>query len=719
MSMVLAMLPTLAQSSLHGEQESIVYNPSGIINANAQFFTDNQQGCINNQKEIGNSSSKTEMDTYSITLFLDYDANEFHAPWQAYILSKDAYSILHDYTFSGTMRGQVTPGIYDIVATFSKGFSQYSVIKEQIEINSDTSFVLCPNECTNHIEFKNSNPNGQLFKLGLGHMNEMTGNWIHDDDGNIDNMLVKTQLIIKGIYALSNTLFGFYGDMDSEDMRYIPVDFYVNDVSNRVLITRTDIAISYDGYNDILYCNYFSTDDVTIGEISNDPTEYLYYNDNCKYSPYGRSKDGYGQETMILTCLDGRYNGLLSVSDYRHLPKQGDTYSCETWINIPGVDTHYPDLEVFSQTNYADYFSKVIDPSSGQESVQVEGWIMGPQITVKDKKIYRTNLGHHQKYGDTYLPNTLYNSLSTLMGNPSFFCMMLPSPEALTYDNSRALTPIGDNCPINAVKALSFEAYGQIYYEIQDYLVGRNNEVIWSKQGKTSRLKINGQEVDTDSFTPDNKSIYEWTSVYTNIEVDGLSGHNTTTIYFDQNKEDMTPPSIEMLQFKNRNGDITDCFATAADGTMEFYASDFHYQHNPEMWNGLFECQPVEVTVEYAPYGTEEWNELSVEEIPEYYQEPGWGYFFRAPLADVEGTAEKGWFDLRFRLQDASGNWMDQVVSPAFRIDNLAYSSVANVGSDNAREVARYNLAGQRVDSNHRGVTIVKMSDGTAKKIVQ
>ena len=69
-------------------------------------------------------------------------------------------------------------------------------------------------------------------------------------------------------------------------------------------------------------------------------------------------------------------------------------------------------------------------------------------------------------------------------------------------------------------------------------------------------------------------------------------------------------------------------------------------------------------------------------------------------------------------MTDAAGNWQEQVISPAFRIDNLAYSNVATVGKDNAREVARYNLAGQRVDGDAKGVVIVKMSDGTARKIL-
>ena len=58
------------------------------------------------------------------------------------------------------------------------------------------------------------------------------------------------------------------------------------------------------------------------------------------------------------------------------------------------------------------------------------------------------------------------------------------------------------------------------------------------------------------------------------------------------------------------------------------------------------------------------------------------------------------------------------MLSPAFRIDDLAYSSVASVGKDNAREVARYNLAGQRVDADATGVVIIRMSDGTARKVI-
>ncbi len=96
---------------------------------------------------------------------------------------------------------------------------------------------------------------------------------------------------------------------------------------------------------------------------------------------------------------------------------------------------------------------------------------------------------------------------------------------------------------------------------------------------------------------------------------------------------------------------------------------------------------------------------------------PCFGHFYRGSLAGVTGQALKGWFDLKVKLTDAAGNWQEQVISPAFRIDQ-PYTGISDINSENAHEVARYNLAGQRVDANSPGVVIVRYSDGTARKMI-
>ncbi len=202
------------------------------------------------------------------------------------------------------------------------------------------------------------------------------------------------------------------------------------------------------------------------------------------------------------------------------------------------------------------------------------------------------------------------------------------------------------------------------------------------------------------------------------VDVDGLAGSNKSQVHYLAGAEDQTPPTMTMLHFKGDNGDVTDRFVSADEGVLEFTAGDFNMLFTPQNAQ-YFDRQMLEtVIVSYSPYGEDNWNELSVEEVPENYW-PTMGEFYTASLSSVTGEALNGWFDLKIRLTDAAGNWQEQVISPAFRINDLAYSNVATIGSDNAHEVARYSLDGKRVDMNHRGVTIVKMSDGTARKVIQ
>ncbi len=643
----------------------------------------------------------------------------------AYIVSADAYAIVFDFELEDRMQGQVPAGTYDIVAYFQKDMTQYYTIKEQVEVSGDVTITLNPAECTNHITFKNYGPNGELQRLGLGHIDENTGEWIHDEDGDIDMSHVTNQIYLKGITGFASYSNAFHGDMAEEQERTLScMDIYVNDVSDRYLFAQSRISFfSEPGIysNFTSYCTWLSTDDVNIGEVANDPSLYVKCSDIYKYTPYGKNLNGWGFETVLWTTNNGMYDSFSSSYIATSGPKQSETYANETWVNIPERDPNYPQLELLMQTNFADYEGMVTNPWTGEQSLGIKGWTLGTPVCVKNGELERRNFGHLLRTDDGLNPNPIYlRDMGTVMGERRFSYFFSPSPTVLTYPIEQAQGYINDNCPINAVNVINYENDGLVNLTgLDNYYVGRNGETRWCNEGFTYTIKCNGEILETPQFNPNEKANFEITVTNPNIEVDGLPGHNTTTVYFDQNQEDMTPPAVEMLHFKNAEGGITDRFATAADGTMEFYASDFHYQYYPDLWNGVFQCQPVEVTVEYAPYGTEEWNELAVEEIPEYYQEPGWGYFYRGSLAGVTGEGLNGWFDLRFRLQDASGNWMDQVVSPAFRIDDQAYSSVATVGSDNAREVARYNLAGQRVDANTPGVAIIRMSDGTARKVIQ
>ena len=701
-----------------------VYNPSGKQHSSIAFANSNSCAEMNALEVTNKSLRKIDGGECTVTINLEYDESQFASPFMAYIVSSDAYAIVFDSELEGKMQGQVPVGTYDIVAFFQKDMTQYYTIKEQVEVSGDVNITLNPAECTNHISFKNYGPDGELQKLGLGHTDERTGEWIHDEDGDIDILHVTDCIYLKGITGFATWGWGFIGDVSEEQERTCPqLDIYVNDVSDRYLFAQSRLAFFEEigQYGKLTsYLTWLSTDDVNSGEVANDPAEYVKCSDIYKYTPYGQNVNGEGFETVLWITINGVYDSYSSSYLGYFASKQNETYANETWVNIPERDMHYPQLELLMQTNFVDYEGMIANQWTGEQQLGFKGWTLGTPVCVKDGQLERQNFGHQLKTDNGLEPNRIYlKDMGIVMGERRFSYVFSPSPIMLTYPVEQAQGYINDNCPINAVNVINYENNGLInLVGLDNCYVGRNGETRWCNEGLSYTIKCNGEILETPQFNPNEKANYEMTMTNPNIEVDGLPGHNTTTVYFDQNQEDMTPPSIEMLHFKDADGKITDRFATATGGTMEFYASDFHYHYYPDLRNGVFECQPVEVVVEYAPYGTEDWNELTVEEIPEFYQEPGWGYFYRGSLAGVTGEGLNGWFDLRFRLEDASGNWQDQVVSPAFRIDDQAYSSVATVGSYNAREVARYNLAGQRVDANATGVVIIKMSDGTARKVI-
>ena len=689
------------------------YNPLGIVNPNVKFSCSYQQ--LNQMQLFEQAKStvaKAEGNLCTVTFNLEYDPEIVNQPPRAYLIRGDKRTGASN-NGEGSLVAQVEPGTYDIVAFFVQAFAQSFVIYEQYEVNGDVTLTLNPDQCTNHITSKCYGPDGELLKKGLGHFDE-NDEFVLDEEGNVYRMSATNILYLKGHGSIASFTVNSTGPETDEDKCTVHNDFYVTDVSDRFVFIQHRKAHPED-FSKSYYC-WFSTDDVKAGVLENNPNEYVQQQFTYNYSPLGSAQEGYGIDIATWTSFNNLLDSRSSISMARKAEKPGDNFIHEVWANVPYIDPNIPEMGIIVQTGFTDYGETIIQHIGPYEIEQwmVTGWTNGPALRAKDGQMEITNVGHYDR-NDT---GNMQNNNLYYVNENGRLRSALSQHDAFTYPAQQALGFLGNNSPINAVKVLTYENDGQVNLQIQDYFVGLYGETLCGDKGVATRIKYNGEEVDLESFVPEVKGTYERTVTNTNVEVDGLPGHNTTTVYFDQNQEDMTPPAVEMLHFRSEEG-VTDRFATAADGTMEFCASDFNYVYYPELRNGVFECQPVEVLVEYAPYGTEEWNELAVEEIPELFQEPGWGYFYRGSLAEVTGQGEKGWFDLRFRLQDASGNWMDQVVSPAFRIDDHAYSSVATIGSDNAREIARYNLAGQRVDADATGVVIIKMSDGTARKVLK
>ena len=432
----------------------------------------------------------------------------------------------------------------------------------------------------------------------------------------------------------------------------------------------------------------------------NDPADYVLYQEQFQPTPAFNLEDGAGTtwfETLVT------YNGtrVAGVSGNRsRLAPNGLT---SFFFVVPEREDNSAKM-LF----YPGFGDKPNMPTVGQAAV------------ISKNGVEYVNSGHDIAGNHAFhVPEDPNADIIDYPGNPHF--SFTDQQKALAY---------GTGCPINAVMAQNSyqEWLGGKYSSLMFVYLGRYGEVRASDEASaTLKITYNQDSVICTDATAMMMDMYNFAMehkegqidvdmVNANVEVDGLPGKNHTHVFYDWAQEDWTAPTLQMLWLRDNDGIIIDRFASGDEGVLEFAGGDFNFHQADRFW---FDCQPQTVEVSYSPYDADTWEAFTVEEVPENFFMPGFGYFYRGELSQVEGNGEKGWFDLKIKLTDQSGNWQEQVISPAFRIDDHAYSSVANVGKDNAHEVARYSLDGKRVDANHRGVTIIKMSDGTARKVIQ
>ena len=239
------------------------------------------------------------------------------------------------------------------------------------------------------------------------------------------------------------------------------------------------------------------------------------------------------------------------------------------------------------------------------------------------------------------------------------------------------------------------------------------------------KLTLNGNVITTD---PIDYMDYEWEDegLFTvevttdNILIDGeFPGVTTGTLTFDTESYGNVIPSVSVVSFFNATtGEITDRFASASEGVLGLYAAGFEFEVSKVTnFENYLLTVPEEVTVEYAPMGSGDYEELDVTELPEEFCSPGFGAYYEASLSGVKKTAPSGWYDLRITVTTENGASQTQEISPAFRI--LTDSGVKTVGSGkNDADVYYYNMQGQKVQNPSEGQLLIRRHGNKAEKVI-
>lgn len=649
-------------------------------------------------RKVKNESDDTEK--VNVTFELKYSPDKYipsyFAAYNSDVTIEEYYMGEDKFVMS------VSKGEYDFICDFWKmeetGMSLAHIIKELITVNKDTTLVFDVADLTKRIVIESYNPVGELCYASKYDKES----YEIVEEGTVDDMMIQSSIILKGFGFISQSTGNTGSVAVGEKDRSSYYDFYVNELSNRYILAQTRTAIK-DG---VFYVNKFTTEGTIISKLQNDPNKFYLYEEDFKFSPLGENN----KQHFPLVSVSSLYNN----------------------IEVGKTEVSFFEDDYFGSNKFKAYIDAYKENMQNAHKYDVMiypkiedctySYVIGLPVFIYETGMEYVNKGH-DIYGNYSFQVPEEGDILEYPGHPAF-----------SYTDSQKTGIYGNSSPINAFMAQNSlnEYFNWKYSYLSPCYIGRLGEIRMSdyKTLKMS-LKYNGNEVlnnynQLDSLMTawaEEKQPYgeiDLTLTNENVDVDGIPGYNLTRIIYDQRKEDWTAPTLQMLHFKNIDGMITDRFEVQQDGILEFCGGDFNF-HN-ENNRAYFDCKEQNVAVAYSPYGQNSWTELAVDEIPELYRMPGFGYFYRGSLESVNRESSNGWYDLKITLTDASGNMQEQTISPAFRIGNVTGVSETLQSTMSLRHVGRQ-LYVDGVDNagvsvyTADGMCVVKAADAVTRPV--
>ena len=714
-----------------------VYTPAKQVSKNASEAK--QQGNFRyfTSQQPPRLTQSESTDTATVTLIYNLQEEQLGAFRVASVMvyNPEWSALWHPdkYTPEGNLAKGITVkvpfGTYDIYTMTSEQQGEYRSLRhidELVSIKKDTIIYLDVIDAENLVYWNIYNEKGEILE-------PMTIRYIDQEpwyevvqEGNLKMSAGEAFLRLDGYGNVSSLSFQY--DAKTEGNTY-SIPYYINNLSERYNFVIAEQTASTDR---LFYVNKLTANGSGPFPLRNDASDYVVFEEPIHRTPQGFQSVEIPQMGIWHNIF---IDNSVEYADDRagNLPI-GDDGMARVMINASKKGEHKLEgVNMSVSLSVMDYESWIVNrfeyvDENGNPAVFVDStlnaaFITGPELMVNQDHsiecLVHSGLAHTSEidvWKDDYPPHPMFS---------------------YAYEQKKGT--IGNNCPMvtfdsrnawnqwrNANMIIMFASH-----------VGRNGEQIGSGDlFSTMTAKYNGEQIYSGKQALDSLSqawcgakpdgVYELEFTNANVAVDGIPGKNVTSVAFDQRLEDQNPPLLTMLQFRDAENNVTDRFDMPDGGTIMFaggdfdprsitYMTEYGYESN---WD-YKECQPMTVEVSYAPYGSDEWQPLEgIEHQEEYDDIPGMGFFYQGSLSSVNRESENGWFDLKFRLVDEAGNWQEQTLSPAFRIDNLVQSAVTEVRDSDAHEVARYSIDGKRVDASHHGIVIVKMSDGTARKVL-
>lgn len=598
---------------------------------------------------------------------------------------------------------EVPAGVYNFVTEFwklgSNGIAQpYYVVKEGVEVKEDMTLTFDVDEAKNYVQIDHRAQSGRTLDQPAYYLNSSSGQWEFLEG---DESYSKATLIYEG-----------YGEFFGLGASYYDAcHFYISDLSSNFSYSAG--VVFYDEGMVQVVNHHFKGihEDMT---LVNDPEDFVVNEETFKLSPVNASTSR--PPYPIVSIYHDKMGSI--VMYYPVEIADGKIKYC---IDKTKMDAQCPTFVTFGIADYV--WESIMDFGDGDVYTEINqsACTSLPIFNVDGQLRYCSNgcLSYNYVNRDYDIDGEL-KKFDLWPGNPAFSFELSKRKESM----------LGNSCPIACVELNKYPAYeGQASVDVWAHYYGRYGEERLSDGiTATATMTDDGETVFDDvlgafctfgifDYNYDH-GVFDITLTNTNVDVDGLPGKNLTLIHADKTLPECCPPTLSMLHFRNADDMVTDRFAQAADGTLEFYANDLNFVVS-EDWAYSWTIGQNEVKVSYAPYATDNWQSLTVKEDPQKFYLPALGNYYSAPLSVVEGQARDCWFDLKIRLTDAVGNWQEQIISPAFRIDELVATGIEDVKDGSADSWKRfYSLDGKQQNQPKQGGNVVKTSDGLVRKIM-
>lgn len=201
-------------------------------------------------------------------------------------------------------------------------------------------------------------------------------------------------------------------------------------------------------------------------------------------------------------------------------------------------------------------------------------------------------------------------------------------------------------------------------------------------------------------------------------KVDGLDGVSRLTAHRNGGDETYSSPGLTAMRFCDADNRTVDRFEKASDGTMILEVGNWsQFQEGYESYSAAGPLD--EITVEYAPYGSDDFKPFTYEALDfEGNRSPNWGTTLACALSQVDRTSASGWFDVRVSLKSAAGSSVN-LVSPAFRISEFA--GIERISDDSATTDAPaeyFTIDGRRISSPESGSIVLCRRAGAVTKLI-